>query len=69
LKWFATFVVILLIFGAVVPFFFDTSPVQPWERLVTFVAAGYCLYRSARSLVPLNRLSEADGREAKVERM
>jgi hypothetical protein len=43
LKWFGAFVVILPFVGATA---------IPTETFVGLIVAGYCLYRSARSLVP-----------------
>ncbi len=51
-KWFGLFAVCLL---AAATYSALISPGPPTS--VAFIAGGYCLYRSVRSLVPLNRLS------------
>ncbi|MDA4127861.1 MAG: hypothetical protein OK422_00115 [Thaumarchaeota archaeon] len=66
-KWFGTFAVFLLLFVIVSapepPINFGTNSFTPFVILyfeaafVTMLVAGYSLYRSAKSLAPLNRLS------------
>ena len=61
LKWFALFVaaVLILIAASAAGIVFITSTSASTSSLIefpTFLAGGYFLYRSARSLVPLNRL-------------
>lgn len=62
LRWFALFegAVLILILASAAGIVFITSISASGSSLIefaTFLGGGYCLYRSARSLVPLNRLS------------
>lgn len=57
LRWFGFFAIFLVgaaVFGALS---FLIGPVAFLPASVLFVLGGYCLYRSAKSLVPLNRIS------------
>jgi hypothetical protein len=60
LLWFGLFAVFLLVFIEVLSSAF-TDPLQTiLVQDLGLLLGGYCLYRSARSLVPLNRLSPAE---------
>ena len=50
LRWFGFFAAAIFVAGLFFAFF-------PQITLVLFIVGAYCLYRSAKSLVPLNRLS------------
>ena len=61
LKWFGIFMVVLALgFTIVAPLIANDPLLSTVGFSVAVFIGGYCLYRSARSLAPLNRLSTAD---------